>query len=39
LRVDKGKTVEVYGVAKLTAATLINAASKFVPIENELLLN
>ena len=38
LRVDKGKWVEVYGVAKLTAASLINAASKFVPIENELLL-
>lgn len=30
--------VEVYGVAQLTAATLIRAASKFVPIEGELLL-
>jgi uncharacterized LabA/DUF88 family protein len=39
LRVDKGKQVEVYGVAKLTAASLVNAASKFVPIENELLLS
>ena len=39
LRIDKGKLVEVYGVAKLTAASLINAASKFIPIENELLLS
>jgi uncharacterized LabA/DUF88 family protein len=38
LRVGKGKLVEVYGVAQLTAASLINAANKFVPIENELLL-
>lgn len=39
LRVGKGKLVEVYGVAKLTSGSLINAASKFVPIENELLLS
>jgi uncharacterized LabA/DUF88 family protein len=39
LRVDKGKQVEVYGVAKLTAASLVNVASKFIPIENKLLLN
>ncbi len=39
LRVDKGKWVEVYGVAKLTAASLVNAASKFVPIEDALLLS
>ena len=39
LRVDKGKWVEVYSVAKLTSASLVNAASKFVPIENELLLS
>lgn len=32
LRVGKGKLVEVYGVAKLTSGSLINAASKFVPI-------
>lgn len=38
LRGDKGKWVEVYGVAKLTSASLVNAASKFVPIEDELLL-
>lgn len=31
-------TVEVYGVTQLTAATLIRAASTFVPIEGELLL-
>jgi len=30
--------VEVYGVAQLTARSLINAASKFVPIEKQLLL-
>ena len=39
LRVDKGKWVEVYGIAKLTAASLVNAASKFVPIQNALLLS
>ena len=38
LRVDKGKFVEVYGVAKLTSASLMNAASEFVPITDELLL-
>ncbi|WP_461481819.1 NYN domain-containing protein [Porticoccus sp.] len=36
--VEKGKVVEVYGVPKLTAASLINAASEFIPIENGLLL-
>ena len=39
LRIDKGKTVEVYGVPKLTAATLSNAASAFFPIDTELLLS
>lgn len=38
LKVDKGKKVEVYGVAKLTAASLINAASEFIPIDHDLLL-
>ncbi|WP_419571233.1 NYN domain-containing protein [Rheinheimera sp.] len=33
-----GKTVEVYGVPALTATSLINAASQFIPIEQELLL-
>ena len=31
-------SVEVYGVAKLTAKSLIDSATKFVPIENDLLL-
>ena len=31
-------TVEVYGVKALTAASLINAADKYIPIESELLL-
>jgi uncharacterized LabA/DUF88 family protein len=35
---DFGVTAEVYGVAKLTAASLIRSASKFIPIEDELLL-
>jgi len=34
----KGKRVEVYGVAQLTAKSLINAASEFFPIEKSLLL-
>lgn len=38
LRVDKGKHVEVYGVPSLTSSSLIRAASRFVPIEGELLL-
>ena len=39
LRIDKGKYVEVYGVSALTSASLVNAASRFIPIEDELLLN
>ncbi len=31
-------SVEVYGVPQLTASSLKNAAAKFVPIENRLLL-
>jgi uncharacterized LabA/DUF88 family protein len=31
--------VEVYGVEALTAASLINAASQFIPIEHSLLLS
>ena len=38
LCVDSGKVVEVYGVAALTAQSLVNAASVFVPIEGDLLL-
>ncbi|TNE75308.1 MAG: NYN domain-containing protein [Gammaproteobacteria bacterium] len=36
--VEKGKVVEVYGVPKLTAAALVNAASEFIPIDDNLLL-
>ncbi|MBN8430210.1 NYN domain-containing protein [Microbulbifer salipaludis] len=38
LRHDHNKQVEVYGVRALTAGTLIDAASTFIPIDNELLL-
>lgn len=39
LRTKKDSSVEVYGVKILTAASLINAASKFIPIESDLLIN
>ena len=35
---DYGVKTEVYGVPGLTAASLIQATSKYVPIENSLLL-
>ena len=38
IRNDLGVSVEIYGVAKLTARSLIKSASKFVPIEGDLLL-
>ncbi len=38
LRDAHGVAVEVYGARKLTAATLIQAATRFVPIEGRLLL-
>ena len=38
LRVAHEVKVEVYGAKKLTAASLIRAATRFVPIENRLLL-
>ncbi len=38
VRKDFGVSVEVYGVAQLTATSLINSASKFVPIKDDLLL-
>ena len=38
LKVDKDKRVEVYGVESLTALSLVNAASEFVPIDGALLL-
>ena len=39
IRKDFGVSAEVYGVAQLTAASLIKSASKFVSIEGDLLLN
>lgn len=39
LRDAHGVEVEVYGERKLTAATLIEAATRFVPIEGRLLLS
>lgn len=33
-----GVTVEVYGVPQLTAASLVRAASAFIPIDDNLLL-
>lgn len=38
IRTDYKVPVEVYGVPRLTAKSLINAASKYVAIEDELLL-
>lgn len=38
IRKDYDVNVEVYGVEKLTAVSLIKAASRFVPIEGGLLL-
>ena len=35
---DFDVSVEVYGVTKLTAGSLIRSASKFIPIEGDLLL-
>lgn len=38
IRTKKNAAVEVYGVRMLTADSLINAASTFIPIESDLLL-
>jgi hypothetical protein len=38
IRDDFGKIIEVYGVKSLTADSLINAASSFVAIDQNLLL-
>ena len=38
LKIDKGKRVEVYGVSKLTANSLVQAASEYIPIDSALLL-
>lgn len=39
IRRDIQAKVEVYGVPKFTSTSLINSASEFIPINNELLLN
>jgi uncharacterized LabA/DUF88 family protein len=38
IRSDFAASVEVYGVRQLTANSLIDASSKYIPIENKLLL-
>jgi uncharacterized LabA/DUF88 family protein len=38
IRKDFGVSVEVYGVTQLTATSLIKSASKFVSIEDDLLI-
>lgn len=38
IRTKKNALVEVYGVKKLTANSLINSANTFIPIESDLLL-
>ncbi|MBO1273552.1 NYN domain-containing protein [Shewanella sp. 4t3-1-2LB] len=38
LRQNHGKTVEVCGVPQLSAISLVNAASRFIAIDEELLL-
>ncbi|MDP7537243.1 MAG: NYN domain-containing protein [Methylococcales bacterium] len=39
IRTDLNARVEVYGVPKFTSTSLINVASKYIPINNNLLLN
>ncbi len=38
IRERHGVSVEVYGVADLSAGTLIRAANRFIPIDGSLLL-
>ena len=38
IRAQHAVAVEVYGVAELSAGTLIRAANRFIPIEDALLL-
>lgn len=38
IKKEYNNTVEVYGVPQLTADSLINAASRFIPIKDNLLL-
>ena len=39
IRKDLNAMVEVYGVPKFTSTSLISAASKYIPIDKEFLLN
>ncbi|MGB7305197.1 MAG: NYN domain-containing protein [Burkholderiaceae bacterium] len=39
IRTNHNSVVEVYGVEKLTAASLVRAASFFIPIEHSLLMD
>jgi len=39
IRKDLNVVVEIYGVRQLTSISLINSASKYIPIENGLLLD
>lgn len=39
IRTKKNSRVEIYGVETLTAASLINSATLFIPIEQSLLIN
>ena len=39
LQISYGNFVEIYGVPQLTAALLMKSASKYLPIQNDLLLN
>ena len=39
IRSQKKSRVEVYGVELLTAASLVNSANQFMPIESDLLLS
>ena len=38
IRKDLDTTVEIYGVARYCAASLVNSASKFIPVQGDLLL-
>ena len=39
IRKDLNAMVEVYGVPQLTAASLVDSASRFIPIDKDLLLD
>ncbi len=39
IRTKKSSTIEIYGVETLTAASLVESASRFIPIEQSLLIS